>query len=732
MANEYNAFVTALEEMGVELDTNGMTLAEKSLMRKIWANVINFIDDNQLAAGTVNTTALEDLRAPISQFNDRMTLSDIGAPAIVGLCESCKVAPQMMHAAVRSIAFAIANKNAMDYGTHFNAATPAVEDFENVNVRALSTVLGPSAMANIEETGRVAGVEAFGKDIDKVVTDMKMNLAINILKFHKNLVDRLINRKPVAGNMVQFQVPYAEAYDLAKASAADSATRNHSDHKVPFLDLYKNPETANTAAKLIEPLKVNDADGVLLADSQLMFDADIPMFDLAMDAAKVGYNHVDYSDLVSEGVMLDTIYLSVTDGTTTEILPIVVKGRSSARYLMRASSRDSAERSCVLNEAIKLDSTTEVTAGTPTTLLSTVTGGAFVRARIRVSGEINLKTADTSAHGTLSTEITTDDGSAVDPAIVTDYNALTFSLAAYSLDARYSEENMRKTSAAVRMNMRPLSYEIPVGKNVVVDYSLAQVQPDAVLNVVSQAIAIGNDYRAINFMMEQLNIVYDRIQSEGGDGIFLDHQDRIGYDYVAGMQVMPAVFMDTFDIDAAVTSLSSGRTLGDIRGAVEKYLIEMCAKLYSDSMYVEQLNPGEKPRFRVLTSGPVLASILNVPHYHDHLNTTAPADGENILYTRVLPDGTVLEVFTTTWEMMTDKMLLVPFRATAPDSILNFAQNCDRGTFVANFSPTSFQATHKRIATNSREIPIITNPVAALLTITKISELFDGMASLGV
>jgi len=728
----FEQFVAELKQHGIE--TNDVSLQEQNAIAMTYQSTIEFLVDNNLVPGEqlrAETTAMEALNKPITQMNDAITLAEIGPESINALVQRVGVPDHMRAAACKDIAFIISNESIRDYGTHM-----ANDNTELTGVVTANQYLGPIAMSNVNANVKYAS-EAFGADMDKLHTDVRLNITISLMRFQKNLIDRLINRKASPSNVVQFIVPYAEVYDLEKAGNDASSVREGS-HKVPMIDLHKTPSKAGGQLKTIEVLKSNDSDGVLTADDRIIFGKSVNLFDLALDSSKIGYDHIDRSDLVSEGAMMDTIYMQAflyvdgAGGDITEIVPINVKGRSGSRFTMQNNGKDSADRVCLVQEDFFVDDATLKLEGTAATALAAITGDAQIKLNLNVSGFLNLKTSAAHATGSVEAELVTESGEAAEGSASDAFDNLTFTLIDYKLAAKYSEENMRKTTTAVTASTRPMSYEIPTGASTVVDYSLQQNRPADILDIVTQAIMIQSDYKHITNILEIMDQVYDRNQAESDLGsIFQSIQRRINYDFAAGMKVNPIVLKQTMDIDTIVTTVESGRSLGDVRTAVEKYLIEIFAKLYSDSLYQNALPAGEAPRFRVLTSGPLKDAILNVPHYHDHLNRNSKlTDNNETEFTYVLPNGTILEIFTTNWDTFTDQILIIPFRTNDPESELNFGQNADRGTFVANFAPTTNNATIRRIATNTRESVIPTNPVAIRLTVSNVSAVFSGMGSL--
>lgn len=733
MNNIYKDFVSALEEYNLSIDDQEMTLKEKNTISKIWENTLNFLDDRNLTTGEARG-ALESFDKPLTSINSNTTLNHVGVEAIVEFCESCDIPRDQQYSAACNLAHILSSNS--DASAHFDTGRSGLESLgDKIQFKDFNSVFGGAAATSLATTA-AAALEDFGQDIDKLAADVKINIAITMLKFHKNIIDRVMFRKPCDSNIVQFAVPYNEVFDLEKAASKESKVRNRGQHRVPFIDLYQRPDTANTEPKRIVPLKANDtgSQSLLVDDNQLIFGKRINLFDLALDETKFGHSHIDHTDIISEGVLFDTAVISITkEGSpeVTELFEIPLRTRSGSRFQLRNNSKDSADRNCVIGERVVLNSDTPKADGTSSSVLSTFTGEANLILRLDIDGRINLKTGDVMVQGQVNGQIVTESGEEPVAAVTDAFDKMIFELEYYSLDARYSEENMRKTTAAVRMSMRPMAYEIPVGKNYVVDYSLAQVKPTDVLGTVSQAIAIGNDVRALRLIRDTMTLVYDRIESEKDNTMFADYQDRVAFDFVAGMKVLPNIWMGEIDL-SEVETVRTSDILGDIRGLMEKRLLEIFARIHTMSMYPLALNAGEKPVYKVITSGPVMSTCFSVPHIHDHLDTKVSVDGENIEYARILPDGTRLDVITTNFEEMIDKMIIIPYRKNDPSSELNFGQNCDRGQFVANYTPTIHHGVHRRVAVNSREIVYPTNPIGCLIEVKNITSYFDGLGNLGI
>jgi hypothetical protein len=179
--------------------------------------------------------------------------------------------------------------------------------------------------------------------------------------------------------------------------------------------------------------------------------------------------------------------------------------------------------------------------------------------------------------------------------------------------------------------------------------------------------------------------------------------------------------------------------LGDVRQYIDSYLNKVISLLHLKSLYIQQLDNGEIPTYKVLTSGPIIENLLSVPHIHNHLHPNGmdaekiyreKTPGEPVEFTRVLPSGVKLECISTPFEYMEDKIMIIPFRSADPASELNFAHNWDGGQFVANYTPVDQNQVNKRVYMNTREWPIPTCPIGILLTIQNLEKVLPDITQM--
>lgn len=571
----------------------------------------------------------------------------------------------------------------------------------------------------------LVGAESFGASMDTVLPDIRAAMTVTLLQFHRGLADRVLHRRTNGTPYVRYVVPYAEIYDMLKSNDDNGEIRNNGDHYIPFIELYGDPRAVSNTLTPIVPKKDLDTKGQLYADGFIRNKAyRVNLFDLTVDADKMGYSHYNLTDVVSENVALDALLISVSNGSNTEYFELNVRQLNQSRLNMLPNVNDSGIRGVIFNYTFKLGKDSKTQSGATTTLLAKCTDTDYLRAHISFTSEINLKYATTSGYGEIGVDAYNKNKAAVNSEVTTMLEGLTFEVVAYKLDASFSEENLRKSNLAIRSNVRTFDFEISNGRNIMIDYSMQQELPEFLMSLVSEATSLGQDHRALDIIVKELMHVYDVTHLENDDPNFLDKLDKTGFQYVSSQMVRPVVYLQTIDLDA-VDTIRSSDYLGDIRQFTEWQLLNLTSLIYQNSFYTQQLNPGEKPKFKVITSAIIKDNMLSVPHIHNHLNVNESVDGNNVEYRRVLPDGTVLDVVTCTYNYMRDKIIMIPYRDNAPESFLNFGHNWDYGTFVAHYNPQIENGVNKRVFANSRTMVIPTCPIGLYIDVKNISKYID-------
>lgn len=700
------------------------------LSKQVFDTCANFLMDQRfITNGGINPQhSMSQSVASMESVNPEVSVERVGGAAIMDLVRRCHVPANRETEAACAVANLLskfkvcAGNNELYRLMHFSKSKASTESQSlQSNIQA---TYAPSLFGMVNHIG-LPGNEAFGADIDKVLPDIRASLAVTLLQFHRGILDRIMHRRTSSSPYVKYVVPYAEVYDMLLSNDASSKVRNSDDHNLPFIELYADPRQVSNQLQPIIPLLSNDTEGVVYADGYINYNCKANLFDLSVIANQLGRSHYNFTDLVSENVILNEILIQISKDDTEEIIRVDTSHLSGARLQMRPNTKDSGIRNCMLNVTVKLDNRTKTIKGEPSTLLATTTSADYVKAVLTTAIEINLKYADVDGMGYIQAfAANAVPGAEASEEVKTLVEGLTFKMLAYNLDARYSEENLRKSNLAIRSQVRTFDYEISLGRNILVDYAFDQELPEYLMGLVTEATSLGQDHRGLDVIVKELLFVYDRVRQETEDPRLRPRLDKIGFEYVASQLVRPVVYLQTIDLDN-VDTIRSSDVMGDIRQYVEWELLNIVSLYFQNSFYRQQLNAGEKPMFKVLTSSVILDNLLSIPHIHNHLNTESPVDGNTVEYRRVLPNGCILDCVSTSYNYMRDKIVMIPYRENMPEDVLNWGANWDYGTFVAHYNPQIDNGVNKRIFSNSRSMVIPQNPGGIYLDVRNISKILD-------
>lgn len=603
---------------------------------------------------------------------------------------------------------------------------PASQMDNHKGEAALLTSIFPQSIAQEMLGHGVPSEESFGANIDSVIPDLKLAISTAILKFHSGITHRILPNRPTAVPNVQYIKTTLEVYDL---SSPDSPL-------TPILDLYDDPSTVKNDLQVIVPLTANDSQTapVLVANGVIKFGPEANLQALSIDATKPGFVHYNRTDLVADAAKIKSVQISLALAGTPNVVETfeINVNNTKSRMVRMADSDSSADRIANIEYVGFINKDTKRTNGAASVILSTVTEAAEgLRVLIVVNAKLNLMTGvvralgnveisavnSLSATAVLSSDVT-DLVTAIKATAGATYTTGAF-LVGYTLEAKFSEENMRKTNIAVRSRRSPYSYDIPTGRNYVLDYALGQQNAEDNAASLTKIIRIGQDEKVLRMIIETLDYVYNQVQMYEGNP--MDKKTDPGTAYVAGSRVRPYVYTGTMALEGLLAIKTADRS-GDIKQYALTFLNAVIEKVMIKSKFRQQLPGDTTPTLKLITSGLILGNVLGIPHIHNHLsNQDKRGNSDGVEYRLVLPSGVVLEVVTTTFEYMRSKIIMIPTIPDSPESELNLGHNWDYGTMVGHYTPANENA-HHRLYANAREMPIITCPIGAQIDVTGIDE----------
>lgn len=701
-------------------ESAAVTDKEVATAKEIFTQTHNFLAGNNMITASANGS-MEGLSS-VPRLIVNNTYANVDFEALEGFIDSCKVPMETRSQCAIEVARIIsgANENVNAFYERGRANPKQISLGQLFDSQIVAMINGQAQQA----------VESFGEYSDRVTSDSRLSVALTVLRAHKSLIDKVFARKAVEDPVVIIKIPSPEYYNLEQSQNSNAAIR-YAAQRQPLVALYRDPTNVNTQPQQIIPLKVNDngAPAYLYADGILNCNARVNLLDMTLQANTVGFNAVDWTDLVSDGGSVGSVLIQVTQAgspNVVEYFQVSTQYHRTAQFVTQTNVTDSGDRQASLRFKTNLTAGSTTSTGGVSAIFATFTN-VNVLLDVQFNANLNIKTSYAEGSGGVTPSINTT-LSSVPTAVQTIYGELTFAVVAWTPYVFFSEENMRKTTGAVRMNYKEQEFIVPVGKNFIVDYSLmGQEVGEDVTNVTSNVISIGNSARSVSIVTNTLTAVNARLQYENANPD-IDYYSQVAQDYAAGTLSLPHVGVISLNVSLAAVMRESER-LSDLHSYITSRLTALIADGHNKSMYTENFEAGERARYKVMTSGPIAEILFGINQYWNTLDDKVPV-AESSDYSLKLPNGTQLDIIKSNFISFENTMLIVPVRDAKPDDVTSFGVILDRGTFVGQYTPVSNGAANKRIVANSREILFPTNPLGYVITVqglqTELSILTDG------
>jgi len=690
---------------------------EFATISDIFNQTHNFLATENLTSGNAAPGMESLVDIPKLNVNRTDSFSGISIEKLEMFIDSCKVPQERRFDCALEVARILS-------GAHVTPSRFYDNGRQSSKLIPMDQLYSSNSIAMLKGDTRKA-IESFGEYSDRVTSDSRLAVALTVLRAHKSLIDRVIPRRAVEDPVYLIKIQSPEFYNL-EMSQSSKATTRYDAARQPLIELYRDPSGVNTTPQVIVPLKVNDTStpSGLLSDNVIVAGQLVNLFDLTLNSNVAGFNAVDWTDLVSDGGEVSSILVQVTQTPATgpavvETYSFSTKYLRSARFVTQTNVNDSGDRGASIRYNVNLTQGSLMANGASSAIFNTFTG-VNALLNIRFDAELNIKTSNTVGTGSVAASLSST-LPAIPTPVQTTFGQLTFQIIGWTPYLFFSEENMRKTTGAVRMNYKELEFLIPVGRNFVVDYSLRnQEVGDDVTSVMSEMMNLGNSARAVTIMSDTLTAVNARLNYEAANPD-INYYNSVAQDFAAGTMCLPHVYVGTLDVSNTAVMRESER-LSDLHSYVTSRLLALIADAHNKSMYTDRFVPGERARYKVLTSGPIAEVLFGITQYWNSLEDQEKmAATENSDYSLKLPNGTILDIVKSNFVQFANTMIIVPVREAKPDDVTSFATTLDFGTYVGQYTPVSNGAANNRIVTNSREILFPTNPIGMLITVTGLS-----------
>lgn len=673
------------------------------VVNNVLSRTAEFLTNSNAIAGNPSIASLEALNGEsVPVLNKSLSvLSDVGVGRVFEYVQSCGV-PAVHQKTVALEVLRILN-NGIDR-TAILAPEPTSK--EHMSVESFAGRGGAMMLAHDAKVS----MEAFGADIDRLQIDNRLNIVMTVLRSFTSVADKLFPRVVEEGNVVTINIPSPQVYDLASSMNASAAVRYNPANLLPLVYAFRQPDPISTKLKPIVPLSANDTGTVKSlygSTTSLATGVSSNLFDLAMNAGVYGYNAIDFTDLVAPGGRITNVYVQATHTasgvTTQELFKIPVKSYAQAQFVGNPNNMDSGDVIVSMSASTMVSPASTTAAGANTTMFASY-ATASVQLNLQFNSQLNLKTSQINGAGSVSAVLVpTVSTTPIAGATTTDFGLIAWSVVAYDPELYYDEENMRKTTLAVRLNTIQRQFVIPEGRNIVVDYSLNQSTSEEVASLATTVTALGNSARCLGIMSSVLTDMHDAIAFEQANPTMASLVNS-RMNSIAGTLCIPYVTVNTLDFsDSTIAVLRESERLSELHGRLRQRLLTTLTTVCNQSLYLNNLEAGEKPVFKVLTAQVIADQLFGIIDYHNDLNDRVQA-ATGVDYSMELPNGYRLDIVKTNFVDYASSIVVVPVREAQPEHVTSFATIRDRGTYVAQYTPINNGAVARRVVNNSREI----------------------------
>jgi len=696
-------------ESRFQAEDTGKPAEIRTLSKRIVKAIDVFMNASHLLTANRNTLSGFELAPTVSTESLQTSMSQDG---LLTLLRSCGVAEGDFPRIAREIALQLSKYTITD--SKSAQAKHLQMDTDHVDTVALESFYTPHSIDMFNMS-----LEGFGVDINVTYPEVAAAVAVPLIRYHLSTADRAFPRLPTSTPTAHYMTPRHEVFSMADAEITP----------INVTELYQNPDLITNRLRPIVVLDTNDTTGAVVADGILTIGVDANILQLGIDDTDPANTNLNHTDTVADPVKLTSILMSLTgvgaggSGEETDLVESFTLAVPVTFGQFTRIAGDSADRSITFRYTFRLTNASTTTAGAASTLLAGLDEGEAVVVSVFFAGTINLQTGlitATSAIRVAAGAVTGADASVALTQLMEDY-ACVGAAVGYSIDARYSEENMRKSHLVVRQQRKHFEWNIGTGRNVLYDTPLADAQSDdTASNMISGLLNLGNDATSLSAFRDVISGVAAGLDNvEAGTMTYSAFSNL----FVAGNRVRPMVIEDTFD-PSLVTRMRDADTQGDIRGRFDAYLTGIVTQLIVRSFLQTQLPAGTRPTFRCVCGPKVLGRLFACHQIHQHLDNGSFDSAGGVEYKMVLQDGTTLEIVTTTFEAYEEALMMVAHIPGDPKSDLNFGHIWDHGSYFLSYTPSVMgYGQWKRLAGNSRFLPIPTNPVGAFITFANLDSI---------
>ncbi len=467
-----------------------------------------------------------------------------------------------------------------------------------------------AAMYSVAYNMQAARQDEFGETFYPTIVVSPDNVGFGVTVRLMMVYDEI--KRQTTGALDQFN-----RKNVIRALADPTILKNELTRIIPvFRDTVNN---AMFVDKTVIAPKTYVLEGESIPTQPLKIGAKYSLLGLSQTDALLASGVMDQTDSIDPHITLQTVYISVTDGTNTDILALNVQNLPLSNFTYstqnnyRTMSLNFDTSSVLLNSA-----NTTVAGAAPVALAGITTNNLILRLNLNLSGSANLQLGDTAVYGNDLSVYSVQDATgnmldmtaAPQAAIVAMINS--GKILGYDLTAYRTNMNRRQRGQLIDTTYFTQMYAVPLLSPITGLHPVnADAQTDASdLSALITATHVRTSNAAVTSLIQAANLLKDYVDARDTAG---NGPDILG---VGRYLIRPIYNEATIDMATSIDSLKSHERAQDIQAVLVNKIRDLAYRMYRDSEYLAAANAmagGIAPPPTVIVgTDPVLARYLTV------------------------------------------------------------------------------------------------------------------------
>ncbi len=382
-------------------------------------------------------------------------------------------------------------------------------------------------------------------------------------------------------------------------------------HRAQSVDKFVAPGIMAPATILLE--------GESIVTAPLAVGKKVDLLGLSQTDSLLAAGIMDQSDSIDPYINLQQVYLTVTDGTDTDVLKVNVSNLPLSNFTYstqnnyRVMTLNFATTSVLVNK-----DTVQADGSALVALAGVVTNDLIMRLELQLSGSVNIETGETTVFGNLVSVHTVQDanGNLLDQTVAPQNAIVGFiggsTIVGYDLTAYRTNMNRRQRGQLIDVTKYTQLYNVPLRSPITAMHPTStDAQTDASdVQALITTTRIRTSNESVTNLINTASILSEYVDSRDQTGV---GPDVLG---VGRFFVRPTYFYEAIDMNLVVDSIKSHERAQDTQAALVNKIRDYAYRMYRDSEYkaaADALAGGISPTpVVVIGTDPVIARYLNV------------------------------------------------------------------------------------------------------------------------